>query len=355
MPSSGRGFPRDGTAGMPITEQVQAADGFDAAPTLHSVRQWLALSAGLAGLALLIAVEATSDMIGRAPAIRYMPPVRLDDGAVAVNTPVTFVVHPTVEGLQAAFERADYDLEETRSKRTPVPRLRLVMLPRDLPDVPDTGQRKTVFLSLLLPLVLEANAHIAQERRRLRYAIDRRATGQNLSQELIDWLGKLAKRYKGSPERLDDLLLRVDTVPPSLVLAQAAAESGWGTSRFAVQGNAIFGQWTTAGGKGLVPLERPDGKTYKVRSFDRLIDSVNAYLLNLNTHRSYRGFRKTRAEMRRAGEPLDGPTLAGELHRYSEKGDEYVELLQGIIRKNRLRPFDKATLGDSLIELARGV
>lgn len=339
---------------MPVSEQTPAVDSREAA-AFRSPRVWLALSAGLSGLALLITVEATSDIIGRAPAIRYMPPARSGDGAVAVSPPVTFVVHPTVEGLQAAFERADYDLEETRSNRMPVPRLRLVMLPRDLPDMADVGQRKTVFLSLLLPLVLEANAQIAMERRRLRNAIERRAAGQQLSQELADWVGKLAKRYKASADRLEDLLLRVDTVPPSLVLAQAAAESGWGTSRFAVEGNAIFGQWTTARGKGLVPRERADGMTHKIRSFDRLIDSVNAYLLNLNTHRSYRGFRGLRAEMRQAGEPLDGPVLAGELRRYSEKGEEYVELLQGIIRKNRLRPFDMATLGDSLIELARGV
>lgn len=340
---------------MPVSNPSDSGDGRGFFEAPRSARDWAALSAGLAGLALLIAVEATFDLVGRAPAVRYMPPARSDGAAVAVHTPVTFIVHPTVEGLRAAFESVAYDLEETRSNRAPVPRLRLVMLPRDLPDMADIGQRKTVFLALLLPLVLEANAHIAMERQRLRTVIDRRAAGQRLSAELDDWVVRLAKRYKGSADRLDELLLRVDTVPPSLVLAQAAAESGWGTSRFAVEGNAVFGQWTTAGGKGLVPLERPDGETYKVRSFDRLIDSVNAYLLNLNTHRSYRGLRKTRAEMRQAGMPLDGSKLAGELRRYSEKGEEYVELLREIIRKNRLRPFDRATLGDTLIELARGV
>jgi len=345
-------MPQGGVADMPFAMLIGAGYDFLAAP--RSARAWLGLSAGFAGLALLVTVEATSDMVGRAPAIRYTPPARSEDGAVAVRAPVTFIVHPTVEGLRAAFERAAYDLEETRSNLVPVPRLRLVMLPRDLPDMADVGQRKTVFIALLLPLILEANAHIAMERRRLRTAIDRRTAGQPLSRELEDWVARLAKRYKGSADRLDDLLLRVDAVPPSLVLAQAAAESGWGTSRFAVEGNAIFGQWTTGDGRGLVPLERPDGKTYKVRSFDRLIDSVNAYLLNLNTHRSYRGLRRTRAEMRRAGVPLDGSKLAGELRRYSEQGEDYVELLLGIIRKNRLRPFDSATLGDTLIELARG-
>jgi len=326
-------------------------------PTHRTVpaRVWLGLVAGCAGLLLLVFVEAIFDPAGPAPAVRYTPPARPGDDAVAANPAVTFIVHPTVEGLQAAFARAEYDLEETRSRRAPVPRLRLIMLPRDLPEITDIAERKTVFLALTLPLILEANAHIAVERRRLRHAIERRAAGQELPQDLKDWLAGLAKRYKGSADRLDQLLLRVDTVPPSLVLAQAAAESGWGTSRFAIEGNAIFGQWTTAGGRGLVPRERPEGKTYKIRSFDRLIDSVNAYLLNLNTNRSYRGFRKMRAEMRRAGKPMDGAALAAGLWRYSETGQEYVDLLRTIIHKNRLSPLDRATLGDTLIELARGV
>jgi Bax protein len=316
---------------------------------------WPAVIAGVAGLALLAAVEASSDLAGRAPVIRYSPAIHGSAGAVAVDPTVTFIVHPTVQGLTAAFERAAYDLESIRAWRKRVPHLRLVTLPRDLPDLMDVGERKTVFLSLMLPLILEANAHIALERRRLRSAIERRADGQVLPPELIDWLAGLAKRYKVPPGRLDALLLRVDSVPPSLALAQAAAESGWGTSRFAIEGNAIFGQWTTAGGKGLVPLERPEGMTYKVRSFDRLIDSVNAYLLNLNTHRSYDGFREARAAMRQAGTPPDGAALAGELQRYSERGQEYVDLLRGIIRKNRLSPLDTARLGDAVIELAWGV
>ncbi len=340
---------------MTVIDKDETAGVCDGAPLHCRIRAWLGLGAGVVGVLLLVVIELTAELAGRPPGIRYTPPMRPGDGAVAVNPPVTFIVHPTVAGLQEAFDRAEYDLEETRSGEAPVPRLRLVMLPRDLPEVPDIDRRKTVFLSLLLPLVLEANAHVAIERRRLRAAIEKRAAGQKLPQDLREWLAKLAKRYKGSPNRPEDLLLRVDTVPPSLVLAQAAAESGWGTSRFAIQGNAIFGQWTTAGGRGLVPLQRPEGKTYKVRSFDRLIDSVNAYLLNLNTHRSYRNFRRTRAEMRRAGNPLDGAKLAEELRHYSETGDDYVELLQGIIRKNRLSPLDRANLGDTLIELARGV
>lgn len=318
-------------------------------------RLWLGLLAGLAGLAALVTAELTAGQTGRGPAVRYMPPDLSGTGAVAVNPPVTFIVHPTVEGLQAAFKSAHYDLDDVRTKRKRVPRLRLLMLPRNLPELADVERRKTVFLSLMLPLVLEANAHVAIERRRLHAAIERREAGQALSADFKDWISELAKRYKVSPGRLRELLLRVDTVPPSLALAQAAVESGWGTSRFAMKGNAIFGQWTTAGGTGMVPRERPEGESYKIRTFDRLMDSVNAYMRNLNTHPSYRRFRELRAAMRKKDRPLDSIALAGNLRPYSETGEDYVALVREIIRNNRLAPLDKAVLGDSVIEFAWGV
>jgi len=317
-------------------------------------RIWFGLPSGAAGLLLLIAIELAPGSASPEPAIRYTPPIGTGP-AIAADPAVTFIVSPTVEGLRAAFADAGYNLEEVRSSRKAVPRLRLVMLPRDLPDIRDVRDRKGLFLLLALPLVLEANAHVAVERQRLLYVRDRLARGRHLPQGLKNWLGRLAARYKTPRDRIDLLLRRVDTVPPSLALAQAATESGWGTSRFAVRGNAIFGQWTTGGGRGMVPLERPEGETYKVRSFDRLIDSFSAYLLNLNTHRAYREFRKTRAELRSAGKPLDGAELAGELLAYSEKGEEYVDLLRGIIRRNRLAPLDDVVLGDAVIVFAPGV
>ncbi|UCH73690.1 MAG: glucosaminidase domain-containing protein [Rhodospirillales bacterium] len=332
-----------------------ARDDRAANPQPAAQSLWPGLVSGLLGIFLLIAVETTFDHVGRAPAIQYAPAIQPERGAFAVDGAVTLVPHPTVAAWQTAFAEASYDLEAIRSRHVPVPRLRLAMLPRDLPLVTDVERRKTVFISLLLPLILEANARVAMERRRLRAAIGQKAAGRELPRDMIDWLDKLAKRYRSSAAELEDLWLRVDTVPPSLVLAQAAAESGWGTSRFAVEGNAIFGQWTTAGGKGLVPLARPEGQTYKVRSFDRLIDSVNAYLLNLNTHRSYRAFRGLRAELRDRSGPTTSLMLAGKLGRYSEKGEDYVELLREIIRRNRLQTLDRASLGDTLIAPALSV
>lgn len=336
---------------MPAKIPTQASTS-EALGLRLALPDWAGAVAGFLGVSLLLAVELAANPAHQ-PTVRYTPPIRPGNGTAMEWQPITFVALPTVDELQAAFQRVGYDLDETRRKGVPVPRLRLSVLPRDLPDVMDIERRKIVFLSLLLPLVLEANARVAMERRRLRYVIDLRAKGKAVPEDLADWVAVLAKRYKGSPDQLDRLLLRVDTVPPSLVLAQAAAESGWGTSRFAIEGNAIFGQWTTAGGKGLVPRGRPAGETYKVRSFERPIDSVDAYLLNLNTHRSYRGFRIQRARLRRSAGAPDGSALAGELRRYSQQRGEYVTLLRDIILKNRLRPFDRARLGDTAVEPAR--
>ena len=154
----------------------------------------------------------------------------------------------------------------------------------------------------------------------------------------------MADRYKVPADNLALLIRRVDVIPPSLALAQAAEESGWGTSRFARQGNAIFGQWTTADGPGLVPRERDEDKDHKVRIFGKLIDSVRAYMLNLNTHRAYRELRRARAALRRAGEPLNGHTLARFLHRYSERGADYVSAIRTMIEANGLDRLDDARL-----------
>lgn len=215
-------------------------------------------------------------------------------------------------------------------------------------------RRKKIFLSMTLPLVLEGNAHIAVERRMLKYVSVMTRAGRELPPNLRSWLERLAERYQADPDRLDVLMKRVDVVPVSLALAQAAIESGWGTSRFARQGNAIFGQWTSEDGNGLVPSAREDGKTHKVRSFDRLSESVDAYLLNLNTHRAYRDFRTLRQQSRNSGERPKGEELAAGLAPYSEKGVEYVELLLDMIRVNRLAAFDDAILSDRILGFDSG-
>ena len=142
----------------------------------------------------------------------------------------------------------------------------------------------------------------------------------------------------------------MDEIPVSLAIAQAAKETGWGTSRFAQEGNALFGQWTWSG-EGLKPKEADKNEGHKVMKFNVLQASVRAYQRNLNTHSSYKDFRKARAKLRDKGKELDSMILAQFLDEYAETGNQYVEVLQKIIKQNNLKDFDDAKLLPSSIEL----
>ena len=154
-----------------------------------------------------------------------------------------------------------------------------------------------------------------------------------------------------SQEKLEELWRRVDIIPLSLVLAQSAEESGWGTSRFAAEGNALFGQW--AWGKNAIkPKEQRSGKgDYGIARFDSPLESMRAYMLNLNTHRAYTDLRKARAALRNQGQKPDGETLARTLTRYSERGEEYVGTLLSIMKVNNLATADEAYLKESPVIL----
>ena len=142
----------------------------------------------------------------------------------------------------------------------------------------------------------------------------------------------------------------MDEIPVSLAIAQAAKETGWGTSRFAQEGNALFGQWTWSG-EGLKPKEADENKGHKVMKFNVLQASVRAYQRNLNTHSSYKNFRLARAQLRDSKRPLDSIILSQFLKNYAETGNQYVEVLQKIIKQNNLKDFDDAKLLPSSIEL----
>lgn len=253
----------------------------------------------------------------------------------------------TASKLSDAFARLDYDLESIGSGAGRVPRLFLASLPADLAEIRESKARKALFFQAVLPLVLQANEEILDDRRRLwRLAFERR-TGRRLGALDRLWLAVMADRYRTVRGDIEALLERVDVIPPSLALAQAAEESGWGTSRFVREGNAIFGQWTFAAAGALEPLRRDTGKNHKIKAFDSLFDSVRSYVRNLNTHRAYRDLRRVRQEMRLAGVPLDGFRLAAKLTRYSSRGAAYVKTVRTIIAANRLTRFDGARLSDA--------
>ncbi|MFM2042691.1 MAG: hypothetical protein RLY86_1267 [Pseudomonadota bacterium] len=254
------------------------------------------------------------------------------------------------------FRGQDYRIEHIRTGTLPVPRVKLASMPRDMGgEAISPDDRKQLFIKTMLPLVLMANERIGADRARLQHLHGLREAGHGLSQQDQVWLADLADRYGlDRSEGVDTTLLlrRVDLVPVSLTLAQAAEESGWGTSRFAQQGNALFGQLTWSPDQaGIAPRNRQPGESHRFRSFEDLFASVQAYMHNLNTHRAYLDFRRQRASLRKADKPLDGLHLAGTLVRYSERGQGYVGALRQLIRVNDLNDFDRATLVDGGAEL----
>ncbi|MEK9672036.1 MAG: glucosaminidase domain-containing protein [Rhodospirillaceae bacterium] len=250
----------------------------------------------------------------------------------------------SVLALSDWFAELKYDLEHIREKGATVPPAFLASLPPDLGRIRETQERKRLFFQAVLPLILRANQEILADRKRLwRVQADDRLGRAIPAQDRL-WLRAMAEKYETDPGDLTTLLRRVDIVPPSLALAQAAEESGWGTSRFARQGNAIFGQWTMEKAEGLVPLNRDEDKDHLVRRFKALIDSVRAYMANLNTHRAYRELRQGREALRRAGDPLNGLSLARFLNRYSQRGDHYVDAIRDMIQGNELNRLDDARL-----------
>ncbi len=256
----------------------------------------------------------------------------------------------TVGNLARKFSSLNYDFELLPSIGGFVPRLFVAHLPSDMRQIRIPEKRKAIFLKAVLPLILKVNDEVRAERRRLHRLgamIDRNR--RVLAADRL-WLAAMGERYGTGRGDLKGLLRRVDNIPPSLALAQAAEESGWGTSRFAIEGNALFGQWTFAGSRKLIPRERENGQSHGVRSFASLLDAVRAYLHNLNTHRAYRGFRKVREQMRQSQRPLDGMVLAGWLTSYSVRGTKYVRSLRSIITANKLLDLDSARLGGKPVQ-----
>lgn len=245
------------------------------------------------------------------------------------------------------------DLDQVREGVQLVPPTRVSDLPDRLAQLERAGARKRLFIKTMLPAVLHANEAIRAERDFVETLTALEISPDELPAELRDKLRALAAKYQVDPANLDRLRRRVDIVPPALVLAQAAIETGWGTSRFAQQGNAIFGQHTRdPDDAGMVPrgLENP---SFRVRAFETVTGAVAAYLRNLNTHPAYAELRRIRAEARARGDDPDGPEMAAGLVDYSARGHDYVADIRLTIRANDLQAFAEARLqprSDQLVD-----
>ena len=241
------------------------------------------------------------------------------------------------------FEDVEYDLNTVRNQKTVKP-IYFTQFPKDLDEIASPQLKKETFIKIVLPLIVAENEKILDDRYKLKKIISKKIT----TDEEKQWLRQKFLEYKVKKGSVDTLNIRMDIIPNSIALAQAAKESGWGTSRFALEGNAIFGQWTWTG-QGIEPLLRDKSKKHKILRFPILRASVKSYLNNLNTHKSYRKFRDKRSNLRKANKRIDGLKLTDTLNNYAETGSAYTKILKQIITQNRLTDFEAVRLMHSII------
>ena len=236
------------------------------------------------------------------------------------------------------FEDLNYDLKAVRAGQKVKP-IYLTKLPKDLKTLGDTKTKRELFIKIVLPLILHENEKIIDDRKRLFKIL-----GKNFNSpgEKV-WLNRRFKEYKIKDKDFAELKMRMDIIPVSIAVAQAANESGWGTSRFALEGNALFGQWTWSK-KGISPKNKDPDQSHKILQFQILKASVRAYKNNLNTHNAYKEFREVRAKLRQSGTTITGLALIKYLKRYASIGEKYTEIIEGIMVQNSLTDFDKANL-----------
>tara|TARA_Y100000813_G_scaffold172742_1_gene136570 strand:- start:722 stop:1906 length:1185 start_codon:yes stop_codon:yes gene_type:complete len=254
-----------------------------------------------------------------------------DENYIGIDTQITLNL----------FENLKYDLKSIRLGQSVKP-IYLTKLPKDLKKIKSTNKRKETFIKIVMPLILIENEKIIEDRNKLFKILGKQSNSMG---EKV-WLKRRFKDYDIKGEDISELKLRLDIIPTSIAIAQAAKESGWGTSRFALEGNAMYGQWTW-GGDGIEPSQKDKKKEHKILKFPKLQSSVSAYMKNLNTHRGYSEFRKERSKIREKNKTVEGIDLVKYLYNYAQTGSEYVKILKKIIEQNDLTDFDSSILMNS--------
>ena len=269
----------------------------------------------------------------------------LFDDILEFDEQPTDTVRLSASTIEELFKSTNYNLIDVRKSKLVKP-ISLTLLPVEIKQIENTKKRKDLFIQIILPLVIKENNYIKLDRKKLFSILNK---SQNTRAE-NNWLNSKFKQYGVVNKDLSTLKIRMDEIPVSMAIAQAAKETGWGTSRFAQEGNALFGQWTWTG-DGIKPAGADDDSTHKVMKFRILQASVKAYQRNLNTHSTYKGFRSARAGLRDKGQKLDSIVLTEYLDKYAETGKKYVKILQQIIKQNNLEDFDDAKLLPTSINL----
>ena len=269
--------------------------------------------------------------------------IKKDKKIEIVQKPEFTLEHDNTVSLNAEttlnlFDDLGYDLKGIRAGQKVKP-IYLTKLPKDLKTLGDTKKKRELFIKIVLPLILNENDKITEDRKKLFKIL-----GKNFNTvgERV-WLQRRFREYKIEDQDSGKLKMRMDIIPVSIALAQAANESGWGTSRFALEGNALFGQWTWSK-KGISPKNKDPDQSHKVLQFQILKASVRAYKNNLNTHNAYKEFRETRAKLRQENKRIIGLDLTKYLKNYAAIGEKYVVIIENIIENNSLTDFDKADL-----------
>jgi len=269
----------------------------------------------------------------------------LFDDIFALDDAPVDTVRLSAATIQELFKSTNYNLDDVRKNKLVKP-VSLTLLPEEIIKIENSTNRKNLFIQIILPLIIKENNYIRLDRKKL-FSILNKNKNSKIEKQ---WLGLKFKQYGVANKDVSTLKIRMDEIPVSMAIAQAAKETGWGTSRFAQEGNALFGQWTWSG-EGIKPAGADDDTTHKVMKFKILQASVKAYQRNLNTHSSYKEFRGARAELRDKKKELDSLILSNYLDSYAQTGKQYVKILQQIIRQNQLTDFDDAKLLPSSIEL----
>ena len=254
-------------------------------------------------------------------------------------------VRLSAKQIEDLFSETNYNLLNVRRTKLvqPIP---IDHLPKEMKIIDNTKKRKSLFIKIILPLIIEENNNIKLDRIKL-FSILNKNTNSNAEKK---WLNSKFKQYGVVNKDLLTLKVRMDVIPVSLAIAQAANETAWGKSRFALEGNALFGQWTWSG-EGIKPAAADTDATHKVMRFNELKFSIRAYQRNLNTHASYKDFRMVRGMLRDKKKNLDSIILVNYLSKYAQTGEEYIINLKKIIKQNNLRDFDDARLMPSTYQL----
>ena len=261
---------------------------------------------------------------------------------------VTELVLPNLniktETVLSLFEDVEYDLKTVRYQKKVKP-IYFTQFPKDLDEIKDTKLKKDTFIKIVLPLVVAENEKILDDKIKLKRITSKKMT----TDKEKSWLRLKLREYKVRNSDISELDKRMDIIPVSIALAQAAKESGWGTSRFALEGNAIFGQWTWTG-QGIEPLDKGKHEGHKILRFPILRASVKAYKNNLNTHKGYSEFREKRHSFRKRNKNIKGLDLTDTLDRYAQTGKEYTDILEQIIKQNDLSDFETVQLTNSVVK-----